>query len=301
MNNQGYRFARLLWLYGEIAAKGPISFKQIDEDWQRSSLNRDGERFHHRTFENHRKDVEDLFNVIIECDRATNFYSLAPGSVPDFGRSTMEMLNVALLFNRVQTNPQMTRFIRPEESMEDSSLLFMATDAIAEGCELRLRYRHNYDPNREEAYTVKPIAVKQFRRRWYIIAELPDGSTYSFPLDRILLMKKGDKTTPSSFDVDGLFADSFGIIREKDIQPENIVLKVEREQANYFLSQPLHSSQKVMSETADTVTFSLHLCPTYDFIMELLSHGPKVEVLAPQSLRNQIKQIITQLSKIYSK
>ncbi|MDE6032456.1 MAG: WYL domain-containing protein, partial [Muribaculaceae bacterium] len=47
--------------------------------------------------------------------------------------------------------------------------------------------------------------------------------------------------------------------------------------------------------------FSLRICPTYDFIMEILSHGPKVEVLAPQSLRNQIKQIITQLSKIYSK
>ncbi|MDE6535299.1 MAG: WYL domain-containing protein [Muribaculaceae bacterium] len=301
MNNQGYRFARLLWLYGEIAAKGPISFKQIDDDWQRSSLNSDDEVFHHRTFENHRKDVEDLFNVIIECDRATNLYSLAPGSVPDFGRSTMEMLNIALLFNRAQTNPQMTRFIRPEEALEDSSLLFMATDAITEGRELRLRYRHNYDPNREVAYTVKPIAVKQFRRRWYIIAELADGSTYSFPLDRILLMKKGEKTTPSAFDVDELFADSFGIIREKEIQPENITIKVEREQANYFLSQPLHKSQNVLSETTDSVTFTLRLCPTYDFIMEVLSHGPKVEVLAPQSLRNQIKRKITQLSKIYSK
>lgn len=301
MNNQGYRFARLLWLYGEIVTKGPISYKQIDEDWKRSSLNRSGEGLSHRTFENHRKDVEDLFNIIIECDRATNLYSLAPGSVPDFGRSTMEMLNVALLFNRVQTNPQMTRFIRPEESFEDSSLLFMATDAISECRELKLRYRHNYDPAREEAYTVKPIAVKQFRRRWYIIAELTDGSTYSFPLDRILLMKKGEKTSPSSFDVDELFTDSFGIIREKEIHPENITLIVEREQANYFLSQPLHKSQKVVKETADSVTFSLRLCPTYDFIMEILSHGPKVEVLAPQSLRNQIKQKITQLSQIYAK
>lgn len=301
MNNQGYRFARLLWLYGEIASKGPISFKQIDEDWKRSSLNRSGDTFSHRTFENHRKDVEDMFNVIIQCDRATNLYSLSPGSVPDFGRSTMEMLNVALLFNRAQTNPQLTRFVRPEESLEDSSLLFMASDAITEGRKLRLRYRHNYDPAREEAYTVKPIAVKQFRRRWYIVAELPDGSTYSFPLDRILLMKKGEKTTPSAFDVDALFADSFGIILEKETRPEQITIKVEREQANYFLAQPLHNSQKVIRETADSVTFTLKLCPTYDFIMELLSHGPKVEVLAPQSLRNQIKQKITQLSKIYSK
>lgn len=299
MNNQGYRFGRLLWLYGEIAAKGPVSFRELADSWERSGLNRSGEPLKHKTFENHRRDVEDMFDVIIECDRATNLYSLAEGSQPDFARPTMEMLNVALLFNRAQSNPQMTRFIRPEETPEDSSLLFMATDAIAEGRELQLLYRHNYDPQREEAYTVKPIAVRQFRRRWYVIAELSDGSTYSFPLDRILQMKKGDKTKPSKLDVDDLFADSFGIIRDDGMKPEKITLKVDREQANYFKAQPLHKSQQIVSESADYVIFSLSLCPTYDFIMEILSHGPKVEVLAPESLRSHIKQKISELTKIY--
>ena len=180
-------------------------------------------------------------------------------------------------------------------------MLFTVTDALAEGRDLQLRYRHNYDPKRETAYRVKPIALKQFRCRWYMIAELDDGSTYSFPLDRIMQLTKGEKVSPSRHNVDELFADAYGIIREASTPPEKIILKVEREQANYFLSRPLHASQRVVERTSEFVTFSLRLCPTYDFVMELLSHGPKVEVVAPQSLRTSIAARINEMSTIYSK
>lgn len=299
MSTQGNRFARLLWLYGEIVTKGPVTYRQISDDWQRSALNYEGDEFKLKTFENHRRDVEDMFGIIIDCDRSTNTYYIT-GQL-DFSKATMDMLNGALLFNKVQANPQMSRYIRPEQSGEDSSMLFTVTDAIAEGRELKLRYRHNYDSKRDTAYRVKPIAVKQFRNRWYIIAELEDGSTYSFPLDRVLLLMKGDKTEPSKLNVDELFADSFGIIREAATPVEKIIIKVEREQANYFISRPLHSSQSIVERTDEFVTFSLRVCPTYDFIMEILSHGPKVEVIAPQSLRNVIFNKVKELYNMYSK
>lgn len=299
MSKQGYRFARLLWLYGEIVTKGPITYRQISDDWQRSALNHEGDEFKPKTFENHRKDVEDMFGIIIDCDRTTNTYYIS-GQL-DFSKATMDMLNGALLFNKVQSNPQMSRYVSPEQRWEDLSMLFTVTDAIAEGRELKLRYRHNYDSKRETAYRVKPIAVKQFRNRWYIIAELEDGSTYSFPLDRVQLLMKGDKTEPSKLDVDELFADSFGIIREAAVPVEKITLKVEREQANYIISRPLHSSQTIVERTDEFVTFSLRVCPTYDFIMEILSHGPKVEVVAPQSLRNVIFDKVKELYNMYSK
>ena len=299
MSTQGYRFARLLWLYGEIVTKGPITYRQISDDWQRSALNYEGDEYKPKTFENHRKDVEDIFGIIIDCDRTTNTYYIT-GQL-DFSKATMDMLNGALLFNKVQSNPQMSRYIRPEQSMENSSMLFTVTDAIAEGRELKLRYHHNYDHKRETAYRVKPIALKQFRNRWYIIAELEDGTTYSFPLDRVQYMMKGEKTTPSELDVDELFVDSFGIIREAATPVEKIILKVEREQANYFISRPLHSSQTIIERTDDFVTFSLRVFPTYDFIMEILSHGPKVEVLAPQSLRDVIFERVKKLYNMYLK
>lgn len=300
MNNQGYRFARLLWLYGEVASKGPVTFRQISDSWAGNySLNPDGEPLSHKTFENHRKDVEDLFNINIDCDRATNTYSLS--ARPDLARATRDLLNGALIFNRVKSNPKMHRHIIPEQKDGgDTSKLFTAVDAIDEGRELRLRYRHNYDPLREREYCIKPVAIKQFRNRWYIVGELESGAAYSFPLDRVLSIAKGEITGPSELEVEELFADSFGIIRDESAKAEEIILKVEREQANYFLSLPLHHSQRVVSESAQAVTFRLRLAPTYDFIMELLSHGPRVEVVAPQSLRDLMASKITEMSNLYN-
>lgn len=294
-------FARYLWLYGEIVSKGPITFETINDDWTRSMLNETGAPMPHKTFENHRKAIEDMFNISIECNRTNNTYYIEPYSQPDFSKATMDMLNGALLFNRVQANPQMSKYIRLEESCEDSAMLFTVTDALAESRGLKLIYWHNFDPTRETIYQVKPIAIKQFRRRWYLIAELEKGTTYSFALDRIVDIEKGDKVISSQIDVDDLFIDAYGIIREAATTVEDITLKVEREQANYFISRPLHDSQRIIEQNNNTVTFSLRLCPTYDFMMELLSHGAKIEVLAPQSLREQISARIKEMSNLYTK
>ena len=300
-NRKGVIFARYLWLYGEIVSKGPISYEALNNDWIASTLNETGDPLPHKTFENHRKAIEDMFNLSVECDRATNTYYIEPGVKLDFSKATMDMLNGALFFNRVQTNPQMHQFIRIEPNSDDSSMLLIVTDALMEGYDLALCYRHNYDVNREMEYRVKPIAIKQFRRRWYLIAELANGNSYSFAFDRILKLTKGEKIIPSKLDVDKMFADVFGIIRESSVKAEEVILKVEREQANYFLSRPLHESQSVIDITKEFVTLGLHLCPTYDFIMELLSYGSKVEVLAPQSLRNRIANIINEMLNLYSK
>ena len=294
-------FARYLWLYGEIVSKGPITFETINDDWTRSTLNDSGTPMPHKTFENHRKAIEDMFNISIECNRTNNTYYIEPHSQPDFSKAAMDMLNGALIFSRVHVNPEMRKYIRPEQSGEDSTMLFTVTDALAECRDLKLRYRHNYAPAREFNYTVKPIAVKQFRRRWYLIAETENETPYSFALDRVVDIEKGNKVIPSQIDVDDLFIDAYGIIREAATPVEDITLKVEREQANYFISRPLHASQRIIEQNNNTVTFSLRLCPTYDFMMELLSHGAKIEVLAPQSLRDQISAKIEEMSNLYTK
>lgn len=299
-NRKGILFARYLWLYSEIVSKGPISFETISRDWTVSTLNETGNPLPHKTFENHRKAIEDMFSISIECNRATNLYYVEPTATLDFSRAAMDMLNGALLLNRVQTNPDMHRFIYIEPCGDESSILSTVVEALTEERDLILKYRHNYDVKLEKNYRVNPIAIKQFRRRWYLIAELEDGRSYSFPFDRILNIVKGGKVAPSKLNVDEMFADTFGIIREPLVKAEKIVLKVEKEQANYFLSRPLHASQKVIENSNEHVTLGLYLCPTYDFIMELLSHGKKVEVLEPLSLRQNIAGKISETLSLYS-
>ena len=62
-NKKGILFARYLWLYGELVGKGPITYYNINEDWKHSMINEDEEELPHKTFENHRTALEDMFNI----------------------------------------------------------------------------------------------------------------------------------------------------------------------------------------------------------------------------------------------
>lgn len=295
----GNLFRRYLWLYDEIIEKGPITFKQIASDWMRSSINTDSKPLSHKTFENHRKMVEELLNISIECCRRTNRYYIAEDTVYDLNRAAADMLNSALLFTRIQADAQLSKYIRPEIMSDNVSYLATIIDALKKNNLLNIRYRHNYDTSKEHDYNVKPVGVKQFRRRWYLIAELHDGTTYSYALDRVLSMEIGESSAGTQLSVDSLFTDAFGIIREPGVSRENIILRVEREQANYFLALPLHASQHIVEQDEKTVTFELQVAPTFDLIMEILSYGSKVEVLSPLTLRNKIFEIVTDTINLY--
>lgn len=67
----------------------------------------------------------------------------------------------------------------------------------------------------------------------------------------------------------------------------------------YLRSLPIHHSQKELTSEDGHADFSLRLIPTFDFIQELLLHRDQLEVLQPQSLRNEIAELITQMSKRY--
>lgn len=45
--------------------------------------------------------------------------------------------------------------------------------------------------------------------------------------------------------------------------------------------------------------FTYNLRPTFDFRVELLSHGDELEVLKPQYLREEMKNITHNMSRLY--
>ena len=75
-NNTATLFRRYLWLLDVIYSAGRITLDEIRVRWQRNEMS-GGEELPRKTFENHRKAVEELFDVNIACDRRTNTTSNA--------------------------------------------------------------------------------------------------------------------------------------------------------------------------------------------------------------------------------
>ena len=161
---------------------------------------------------------------------------------------------------------------------------------------------HKYWDNSISQRTVHPLALKEAKGRWYLLAvDEKDGKFKSFGLDRIsnLDINKTAYRTKYNYDVKEMFLHSFGIIIDDEKDVETIRISLSFEQGQYVKNYPLHHSQKVISETESDIVMELELYPTYDFVQELLSMGETVTVIAPPSLIKVVKNISEKVTKKY--
>ena len=71
--------------------------------------------------------------------------------------------------------------------------------------------------------------------------------------------------------------------------------------AKYIASQPLHHSQKLISESNEYSVFELTILISEELIRTILSYAGEIEVLEPTSLKEILSERIHQMAAIYLK
>ena len=158
--------------------------------------------------------------------------------------------------------------------------------------------------NEAKEHIFCPYLLKEYRNRWYVVGYSSQKKyTIVLALDRIkeIYPSKEKWVADTKFHPHEYFKYSFGITQMQDARPEKVVLSVTPLQAKYIFTQPLHSSQKVVSETESEVQISLEVYLTPELIMTLLGLGAGVKVLKPLSLIKVIKEELSKMNKLYSK
>ena len=289
-------FKRYIWLVDLLSRRGYISLKEISNEWQKSPLNDTHAPLSERTFFNHRDAIFDIFGIEIRNDRSLGFY-IASSDMD--GNSTGEwMLHTLCLNNVLQENADMKNRILVEKAPSSEKFLTEVISAMRAGKDISLTYQSFYRPE-PSTFSVRPYCVKYFKKRWYMLAE-SDLGLRIYSLDRFVDMEELDQTfeIPEEFDAEGFFSNYFGVI-VGDKKAEDIVIRVEGSQANYFRSVPKHHSQKEIEPIDGWPAFTYHIAPTYDFKHELLSHGAFVEVLSPEWFREEISGDIAEMASHY--
>ena len=162
----------------------------------------------------------------------------------------------------------------------------------------------NYTKNWEGISTkrvVEPYALKEFKNRWYLLANEVDGKDFflkTFGLDRISDFEVNSKTfKKQEVDIDKLFVNSFGIISTLDQIPEKIILSFDYEQGKFIKTLPIHHSQKVLIDNDSEYRIELTLVPTYDFYQELLTHTGRMKIISPENVRDKYFEFIKSAKK----
>ncbi len=162
--------------------------------------------------------------------------------------------------------------------------------------------RVTYSPFHKPPYEtiIHPYYLKQYNNRWYLLGLSNEYNTISvFPLDRIIKFDYTDTPFIKDniiVDPDEYFYDVIGVTIPKGKHLEKVVLRFSEHRYPYVTAKPIHPSQQ---KNDSNRTITLNLLPNRELIATILSFGKDVEVLEPQSVRDEITTILEECCKNY--
>ena len=278
------KYVFLVQAFVEAGDNG-LTLGQIQRKWE----GRYNQSYPRRSFINHRDAIAQLFGIVITCDRSTNVYRI------DRSESAIDRQEAAdYLINTFTVNSLLTlgkERLSGRVSVEDvpsgQKFLIPVMQAMLDNAVLKMQYK-KYQSTETDRRTIHPYAVKEFEKRWYLVAWSEEaGALRSYALDRILALERtGDLfKMPADFDINALFRDSYGIYLPEGDKPALVRLRTSLREAAYLQDLPLHPSQVLEARDAEHCIFALYLIPNPNLVMELCKRGDRLEVLEPASLR----------------
>jgi len=239
------------------------------------------------------------FGVVIECKRGNNLYYIDNPDALEKDSINQWLLDSFAVSSLLMDNRSISDRVMLEDIPSGRFYLDIITTAMRENRQITIDYE-DFFGNIIQGLKINPYFIRLFKRRWYVLALVPcEKVIQRFGLDRIknVEMQEIKFNYPKDFSPEGYFQNFYGVFH--DAEPSTIQLKAYKEKPNYLRSLPLHHSQREMESNNDFTIFEYKIAPTYDFIQEILSHGNQLEVLSPESFRQQIKAIIQEMHDFY--
>lgn len=280
---------KYIWLTQTFirAGENGLSLSEISERWE----DRFDSPYSRRTFNNHREAVEDVFGIRIECNRSTNRYFIQyTDDVTDDNAETAWLINTFTVNNMLSlAKERLSGRVSVEDIPSGHRHLTSIMEAMTDNREIRITYQ-KYTRAEPDSYTLRPYALKEFAKRWYIVAHCIERNALRvYGLDRIqeLELTQESFRMPKNFDVNELFSTSFGIYIPEE-KGRTITFRTSITDARFLRDLPIHCSQKEIASDKDSVTFSIFVCPNKALIMEFCKYGSGLEVISPSDVREKV-------------
>lgn len=285
--------------------RGGASFRELSDYLLQKEVSDDcAYPFSENTWLRDQRALMSLFHVSVTYNAATGKYLIDQSSDPAQlspkevqGQRIAEAYNMLYLLNAAEG---LKGVVFPESRRPQGTEYFAPLlEAIRNKRKVGFRHFH-YGYGSYTDRIVGPLALRECQGRWYLIGQ-EEGQIKTYGLDRISLLEeiKGKFLEPADFDPESYFQDYFGVLKPENVRPVAIELSFSIRQGRYIQSYPLHHSQQLISEDANSMRFSLFLCITYDFEMALLSFNTELKVIAPEQLRLRMHDLCQKTADYY--
>ena len=314
------KFGRYVWLIDTLRHYKHLSYNEINELWQKSGLSYgEGDNLPLRTFHNHRKAILDIFNVVIDIDPDVKGYKYHITNPQELEGDRLRswLVDSFATLNQIQVDNKLNNRVEFEDIPSGHTWLTVFMQAMRENKVMQVTHQ-GFGGKKPYSFEIEPYCLKVVNRRWYVIANsphyveknklhkgekgyVPQKEILAYGLDRITNATLLDKSfvMKEDFDVKKFYEGCVGVITT-DAPIEHVVLIAYDRAADYLRTLPLHESQKEIEGDGNGVTtFTYDVKLTYDFMQLIMRYGDQVEVLEPQSLRNDMRNLAKSLTRLY--
>ncbi len=249
-----------------------------------------------RTFHEHRKGIEEMFGVIIECDKTKGYiYYIKNPEVLIQNPYAQLLLRKYSVPQDFSTFNMMRDRILLEEIPHGNGYFDSVVESMRTNTELIIDYQR-YEGQRE-TLTLQPYSMKVYNRRWYVLGYIKEKkSIIHLALERFLdLHSTNNKFEyPKDFNPRKYYDNVVGIYVNEDFPVVNLKIRVYGVQMEYMRMLPLHKSQREgASKYGEFAEFSYRVCLTPELKSKILALGSSAEVLEPMEYREEIKKEIS--------
>lgn len=304
-------FKEYIWLVNTIRKAGDdgITFAEINEKWLETELS-EGVELARSTFNRHKDAIEDIFGLIIDCNRLNGYrYFISNEEVLSEDSIQNWMLNTLTVSNIIGEALTLQDRILLQPAPVEGDYLKMIIEAMKKNVKLAVDYR-KYGDDEPRHLTFEPYCIKLFKQRWYIlghfhrnaIADRPEVDYFGvFSFDRILNMSLTDDKfqMDPSFNAQAYFEECFGVLVNDDTVAQRIVIRVFGDERFYVRDLPIHKSQREIGQGEDYTDFELFMRPTIDLSTHFVSRSFLIKVLEPQWLADEIHHMHMQAVLMY--
>lgn len=284
-------YFRYIWLIDTISnARFPLTYDDIVKIWEGSPYAYMG-RLPIRTFHEHRKGVEEMFGIIIACEKSVfcTYYIKNPEVLKQNPYAQLLLRNYSVPQDFTTFNMMRDRFLL-EDIPHGAAYFDDIVESMRTNTELVIDYQSYEGPR--ETLTIQPYALKVYNRRWYLLGYAKERDAIrNLVLERFLDLQT--TTTkfelPKDFEPRKYYNDVVGVYVNDELPVVKLKIRVYGVQAEYVRNLPLHKSQsEVASKHGEFAEFTYRVCLTPELKSEILAMGPNVEVLEPQEYREEI-------------
>ena len=164
---------------------------------------------------------------------------------------------------------------------------------------------HPFTAREPRIWVVSPYILKEYRNRWFLLGKVKGKDDLRImALDRIesigLTYGETFEMLPD-FHPEAFFDDVIGVTKSLRDKPSEILFKMIGEQAQYVLTKPLHSSQRIVERHKKdrSITFAMKVVINYELERLLLGYGENIQVLQPPTLAKRLRDIHQQAANLY--